>query len=237
MTQTETRDRRQFLINLALSRAPRAYRNRQNLWRDDLRRLGRLLERQLRLIDREEKERRGSGGTRALDQDVPHLSIAIFGPSGSGKSSLLRTLADVVHRKEGSILGAEAGKHWPVVSLPVMDPTTWRSQDQFLYAFLASALEQEREAQRESEFGELQGLSPTQLAFQEVNEYLRVLDEPEESREYDPLGLSLQKLERHTSGLRLRAALGDFIERLAAAFQAKIVLLPVDDLDMAPQHL
>ncbi|MCB1037230.1 MAG: hypothetical protein KDD47_25600, partial [Acidobacteria bacterium] len=50
-------------------------------------------------------------------------------------------------------------------------------------------------------------------------------------------GLSLQKLERHTSGLRLRAALGDFIERLAAAFQAKIVLLPVDDLDMAPQHL
>jgi len=233
---SRTRNQQQVEINLAFSRAPRAYLARANLWRTDLKRLGHLLQRQIDLVKATKDQQKGAEGV-VLNQDLPHLSIAIFGPSGSGKSSLLKTLTNEIQQQGSAVFGADFGEMDAVVSLPVMDPTTWRSQDQFLYAFLASALEQEREEQRKSTYGEAQGLSPTQLAFQEVNEYLRVLDEPEEGREYDPLGLSLQKLERHTSGLRLRRALGDFVDRLARAFGAKIILLPVDDLDMAPHHL
>ncbi|MEO1370350.1 MAG: hypothetical protein AAFX50_24480, partial [Acidobacteriota bacterium] len=148
---------------------------------------------------------------------------------------MIRTLADDIRRPHGSLL--PKGLEKKVATLPVMNPTTWGRTDQFLYAFLAAALEEERTEQERREHGYPQGLSPVQLAFQEVNEYLRVVDEPEHAEEHDPLGLSLQKLERHTSGLRLRKALGDLIEKLTKELRCHMVLLPVDDLDMAPDHL
>lgn len=225
-----------YEINLDRSRAPRAFRDEQNLWRDDIRRIHRLIHHHVQALILWEKARttRNDRATLTSD-DRPHLAIAIFGPSGSGKSSLIRTLADDVRRPHGQILHPDLDKK--VETLPVMDPTTWAPSDQFLYAFLASALEEERKHQERKEHGYPQGLSPVQLAFQEVNEYLRVVDEPERSEEHDPLGLSLQKLERHTSGLRLRQALGTLIEELSKEFHSQVVLLPVDDLDMAPDHL
>ena len=233
----QTNDKRRYEIDLDRSRAPRAYRDRQNLWREDIQRIHRLIERQVEsLTDWErDQESRRDRERRQRQDDRPHLSVAIFGPSGSGKSSLIRTLADDVRREHGQILPERLEKK--VATLPVMDPTTWARTDQFLYAFLAAALEEERHEQERKEHGYPQGLSPVQLAFQEVNEYLRVVDEPERSEEHDPLGLSLQKLERHTSGLRLREALGKLIEELAKEFRSEVVLLPIDDLDMAPDHL
>ena len=220
-----------FLVKLDRSRAPRAFKGSQNLWREDISRLYRLLHRHAEALKVFEKSQREG---REEEEDLPHLSIAIFGPSGSGKSSLLRTVAADVDRRD-SLLPDLLKKN--VVSLPVMDPTTWGDSDQFLYAFLAAALEEERLHQKKKQHGYPQGLSPVQLAFQEVNEYLRVVDEPERHDEHDPLGLSLQKLERHTSGLRLRSALADLVDALAKELGAKMVLLPVDDLDMAPKHL
>ncbi len=215
-----------FTIDLDRSRLPGAFRDDQNLWRAELRRMYRLIRHHLAGLD-----------ARQTDEEaLPKLSIAIFGPSGSGKSSLLRTLRDDVRRGDGSLVGQEglAGK---VYCLPAMDPTTWAESDQFLYAFLAAALEEEQVANERSAQSYQQGLSPVQLAFQEVNEYLRVLDDPATPDEHDPLGLSLQKLERHTSGLKLRDALSRFIEKLRRQLGCELLLLPVDDLDMAPHHL
>ena len=236
MSLTE-KDHRRYQIDLDRSRAPRAYRDAQNLWREDIQRIHRLIDRQVDSLAewQHRQERLRHSDRKKRFDDRPHLSVAIFGPSGSGKSSLIRTLADDVRREHGQIL--PEGLEKKVATLPVMDPTTWAPTDQFLYAFLASALEEERYEQERKEHGYPQGLSPVQLAFQEVNEYLRVVDEPERSEEHDPLGLSLQKLERHTSGLRLREALGTLIEELAKEFRAEVILLPVDDLDMAPDHL
>ena len=233
----QNRERKsRFEIDLDRSREPRAFRDEQNLWRDDIRRIYRLVDRHVEAVDRERKLRGSDPGK------LPNLSIAVFGPSGSGKSSLLRTLADDVGRPQGGILCKERLKK-KVYSLPVMDPTTWSDSDQFLYAFLATALEEEQNQQDQQEQQEQeqrfpQGLSPVQLAFQEVNEYLRVVDDVGAPEEQDPLGMSLQKLERHTSGLRLHKALDKFIKKLAKAFSsADVVLLPVDDLDMTPTHL
>ncbi|MEM1180221.1 MAG: ATP-binding protein [Acidobacteriota bacterium] len=240
MRRRSDRNDRLFEIDLESSRSPRAYRDAQNLWHDDLGRIHRLLERQVEALDQidEEEELQGKyddRGSGYVSDGRPHLSIAIFGPSGSGKSSLIRTLADDIRRPHGRLLPKQLEKK--VATLPVMNPTTWGPTDQFLYAFLAASLEEERTEQERREHGYPQGLSPVQLAFQEVNEYLRVVDEPEHSEEHDPLGLSLQKLERHTSGPRLRRALGDLIEKLTKELRSHIVLLPVDDLDMAPDHL
>lgn len=226
-------DRVRYDLDLDQSRAPGAFRDEQNLWKDDLKRIYLLIERHVAALGGKQK----SDNRRDSDpKQLPHLSIAIFGPSGSGKSSLLQTLEDDANRKEGGVKH-EKGLEGKIYSLPVIDPTTWSDTDQFLYAFLATALEEEANRQEHKEDGFPQGLSPVQLAFQEVNEYLRVVDESEASEEYDPLGLSLQKLERHTSGLRLREALGKFIRALTKEFKSEVIILPVDDLDLAPVHL
>lgn len=223
-------------LNLDRSRGPGVFRGEENLWGNDLHRIYRLIERQVAILDATDDarwpdvDRRHTGSV-----DSPHLSIAIFGPSGSGKSSLLRTLVDDIKRREDGHLLESLRGH--VGSLDTLDPTTWAKSDQFLYAFLARALEKEQIMQEAFDRGQPQGLSSLQLAFQAVNEYLRVIDDPATPDEHDPLGLSLQRLERHTSGIRLKDALAKFIERLATALSAKVVLLPVDDLDMAPTHL
>ena len=211
---------------------PQAYRGKQSLWKDDLRRIDRLVRRHIGVLSKSRQDARSHGLEAG---DLPHLSIAIFGPSGSGKSSLLRTLVDDVNRRHRQ--RHRERRRGTIFSLPVTDPTTWAETDQFLYAFLAAALEEEQNWHEDNASDFPQGLSPVQLAFQDVNEYLRVVDDVSGGEENDPLGMSLQKLERHTSGLRLRNTLDKFIEKLAETFRASVVLLPVDDLDMAPDHL
>ena len=223
-----------YRVDLDLSRTPRAYFGPNNLWVHDLGRISKLIRRQLDQLKHQaaqDDHTRTSGASGK--NTVGHLSIAIFGPSGSGKSSLLRTMEAQIRQQDQTSPFTELS----VASLPVMDPTTWAKSDQFLYAFLASALEEEHKSQERKPYGQPQGLSPVQLRFQEVNEYLRVIDEPEDREEHDPLGLSLQKLERHTSGIRLKDALSKFIDALCRELEVDALLLPVDDLDMAPRHL
>lgn len=186
--------------------------------------------------------------------DLPFLSIAIFGPSGSGKSSLLRTLVRYVNDATAS---TDKDLRDSVHALPVLQPDRFAEHDHFLYAFLATALEEEKEqrerrerqrdeshVRREQRY-EPDALSPVQQRFQELSDYLRVIDEPEKSRDYDPLGLSLERLERHTSALRLKGRMRRFIDSLADELAGRgagsrddsIILLPVDDADMSPQHL
>jgi hypothetical protein len=224
-----------FLVDLDRSRSPGAFEDKQNLWRADLQRIYKLVEQQVSLVKQQANQVKQQAN-QVNQPNTPKLSIAIFGPSGSGKSSLLRTLRNDLQRGEGS-MAQSLNIDDDLFAMPVMDPTAWSRSDQFLYAFLAAALEEDRLHQERSQHSYQQGLSPVQLAFQEVNEYLRVLDDLSAPEEPDPLGLSLHKLERHTSGLRLREALSKFVERLRGLSSAELVLLPVDDLDMAPDHL
>ena len=234
-------------IVLDRSRNSRAFGDKESLWR-------RELERILRRI-REHRQSLLAAGETATRDEQPFLSIAIFGPSGSGKSSLLRTLVKSANREVGDL--EERGLTELVHSLPVMQPDRFAEHDHFLYAFLATALKEEKEwrehrVKRGLDFPssgerryEADALSPVQQRFQELSDFLRVIDEPEKSRDYDPLGLSLERLERHTSALLLKERMSLFINSLAnelagrsaGNLDSSLVLLPVDDADMSPEHL
>jgi hypothetical protein len=170
------------------------------------------------------------------DEDIdkqPRLSIGIFGSPGSGKSSLLKTFVQRV--REGKVDGL-SGK---VYSLPVIQPKLVAKDDHFLYTFLATALKVDRDKHEKGgdPYRNSPILSKLQQSFQEVSGYLQVINEVENPQEDDPLGRSLERLERHESGLLLINKMSDFINELAKLFegsdQPAVVLLPVDDADMS----
>ncbi len=244
-------------IHLDRSRTPRAFDLEESLWENELEHMFELVLRHLQALH------------EMRDQPVdrqPRLSIAIFGTYGSGKTSLLKTFARLANggelvakleRKELSLLDDR------IYALPEIQPNLMAKDDHFLYAFLAAALEEDLHPRAPKRLhgpsgrgpglradGEdwrleqrpetAQFLSPVQRAFQEVSEYLQVVDESHGAEEYDPLGLSLERLERHTSGLRLKESLADLIVQLAerlAGPAPSLLLLPVDDADMAQENL
>jgi hypothetical protein len=241
------------------------------LWAEDLFRVLRLIGQHVQQLNgsTEEGDCRGKPGTNPRqsnvhsEEDEPFLSIAIFGPSGSGKSSLLSTLVrevqasrwrtddffhdlgvlshldpdDPFYSKKDTIKAL----HHNIATLKVLHPDTFAQDDNFLYAVLARALQEEKRVNdRERPTAESDILSPLQRQFQELSDYLRVLDPVEKSQDYDPLGLSLERMERHTSGLLLRDKLKEFLRRLPTSLGVSkegIVLLPVDDVDMSPEHM
>lgn len=244
-------------VVLDRSRNARAFELEESFW---CRELGRILDKIGQQVESLRRSETG-GGDHEVDPR-PFLSIAIFGPSGSGKSSLLRTLTRYVNLDDPeswkpcrAVLGGSEGTGFgkehreKVHALPVIQADRFAEHDHFLYSFLASALKDDKELgerrRRRDDDGyrsRPDALSPVQQAFQELGEFLRVIDEPEKSRDYDPLGLSLERLERHTSGLLLRDKLGRFIDSLATQLtesrsEDTLILLPVDDADMSPDHL
>lgn len=265
------------LLVLDRSRTSRSFTSRETLWTRELKRILVLLANHRKAL--QELPRSQRFGEEAGDSREPYLSIAIFGPSGSGKSSLLRTLLRVVnhdtgedfnkiaenaHKLEGiepesdeaiaerSCIRTLAHHAW---GLEVLQPDKFAEGHHFLYAFLASALneDQRRRVQDENrdDRGGVSGgrygaeaLSEVQQAFEDLSELLRVVDGPATGHEGDPLGVSLEKLESHTSGMLLRPRIDRLIESLASALtdghqtgERNLVLLPVDDADQAPGHL
>lgn len=221
------------VLRLDLSRSERAFENEECLWDSEISKMEKRLESHVKTL----KACWEKGKGKAVEE-MPLLSIAIFGSPGSGKSSLLRSFIRRVKQREPN-----SGISAKVNSLPVIKPNTMALDDNFLYSFIAAALTEDRK-RNETDFAPYRDspiLTPLQQKFQEVSEYLQVINQPERSSEDDPLGVSLERLERHESGLLLKEKMNEFIAQLAASLtgetDASVVLLPVDDSDMSQDVL
>jgi hypothetical protein len=218
------------VLKLDRSRTERAFEERESLWDDhELERMLNLIEKHTTALEKHKRDGQNSINT----EELPLLSIGIFGSPGSGKSSLLKTF---VHRIRNN-----GGRYPKIHSFPVIKPNIKSKEDHFLYAFLAAALKEDREVNKiegqDNRYGDTPILSPLQQKFQEVSEYLQVLNEVEPTQEDDPLGKSLEFLERHESGLMLVEKMKDFIGEFVRIMSgnrndSSVVLLPVDDADM-----
>ncbi|UCH94494.1 MAG: hypothetical protein JSV88_30080, partial [Candidatus Aminicenantes bacterium] len=196
------------ILKMDRSRTSRAFEKEESLWKDEISRI-------LKLIEKHSKTLGKLPDSTEIGQ-MPLLSIGIFGSPGSGKSSLLRTLVSQYHYEGKESGSKDQQKNSDIYSLPVIKPNLVAKDDHFLYAFLAAALKVDRDINKEKT-SDYQGspiLSPLQQAFQEVSEYLQVINEVEKTLENDPLGMSLERLERHESGLVLIERMKSFINKL-----------------------
>lgn len=267
-------------IDLELSRISRPFGSEDTLWAPELKRILLLLSNHRHAVHRYEEAQSASTEKHRDLGSAPILSIAIFGPSGSGKSSLLRTLMHLLNRGSKEALEAVVNRAhdlegvWKtkrsskrfsegssemdrvkalqsrIYSLEVLQPDKFQETHEFLYAFLANALTEERRfRERRQTARDWQGsykpeaLSPVQQSFQKMSEYLRALDQAAaRDSEHDPLGISLDRLESHTSGFLLNEGMRQFINALTDALagsgdKPSLLLLPVDDADLAPEQL
>ena len=237
-------------IRLNHSRYSHAYTPEESLWKDEIKRMLRLIAQHLRALENVEGKMVDKYST-----DLAFLSIALFGTYGSGKSSLLRTFYQWInspeHLRELENTDGDGGEPWSfpefpirtfkekVYCLPLIEPNLQAKDDQFIYAFLAQALQadMDRNEPKYKTYRSAQTLSDIQEAFQEVSEYLKVLDSREKISEFDPLGISLERLERHTCGLRLQEKMHHFLDKLAESLcddkKNSVILMPVDDADMS----
>jgi hypothetical protein len=215
-----------IVLQLDRSRTERAFDRKESFWDNH------EIERMLKLIDTHVGALKGLKEKGVDEKKGPLLSIGIFGSPGSGKTSLLRTF---VERARGD---NKVYSH--IHSLPVIRPNTIAKDDHFLYAFLASALKEDRVRNENAgdQYQDSPVLSRIQQKFQEVSEYLQVINEAERSQEDDPLGRSLERLERHECGLLLIEKMYTFIDEMEKMMTGSkddhaVVLLPVDDADMS----
>jgi hypothetical protein len=217
------------VIRLDLSRTARAFEEEESLWDDEINRMLNLIETHVEALGKLPKD---------LEKEKkPLLSIGIFGTPGSGKTSLLQTF--VKKARSNKPEDDQKKEFVQIESLPVIRPNNVAEDDHFLYAFLANALKEDRDMNENSgdKFRDPPVLSQLQQSFQEVSQYLQVINRAEESQEDDPLGKSLERLERHESGLLLIEKMAAFIEELVdmktGGKKSAVVLLPVDDADMS----
>jgi hypothetical protein len=218
------------LILLDLSRTERAFEESESLWDIEIEKIEDRLKDHIASLNK-------YGGEMDLSKK-PLLSIAILGYPGSGKTSMLHTLVERVKNENRKSEGLKN-----VYSLPVIKPNLVAQDDHFLYAFLAEALRMDRQqhANDDDPDRETQIISRVQHKFQDVSEYLQVLNQTGHKHEGDPLGVSLERLDRHESGLMLIEKMAEFIDELADSLgrgsKESILLLPVDDADMSQEIL
>lgn len=219
------------IIQLDRSRTQRSFDGKESLWDIEINRMWGLIEKHVESLER-------IPGEMPREQ-YPLLSIGIFGTPGSGKSSLLETFVHWINRKESRDVRQH---HINIRSLPVIKPRFFEKSDHFLYTFLAVALNEDRKnrEKEEKQYRDSSILSRLHQTFQEVSEYLQVIDDSGRPQEDDPLGVSLERLERHESGVKLTEKLGTFVTHLAETLAGKnpsLVLMPVDDADLSLETL
>ena len=241
------------VIDLTLSRNSHPFLGKNLLWDPEL---GRIFE---MLAEHHNILKNGS----SLDRHIAHgrprslLSISLHGSYGSGKSSLLRTLMAIFRDPGDSGQSLTVKNDFEsdfafddhfnnikshIFSLPVIQPAMKGQANRFLYSFLASALEEDINKQRDKHSGHQRSqiLTPLQRQFQDVSVYLQAVDQEETRHEADSLGVSIARLENHSSHLRLQEKLSEFISRAAESLSRDkdgIILMPVDDADMSKDAL
>lgn len=212
-------------IRLDKSRTDRSFDEEESLWQSEMERMFKMVKEQFEVIKPD-----------AELEMLPLLSIGIFGSPGSGKSSLLKTFVKRANNSNAAeVPGEIRGK---IYSLPVITPNRLAEDDHFLYNFLAHALNAEREKDKKKgdQYKDSSILSEIQQKFQDLSEYLKVVNEKEQSLDDDPLGVTLERMERHESGLILKEKLRNFITTFADKMNGldrSLVLMPVDDADMS----
>ena len=171
----------------------------------------------------------------------PILSIGIFGNHGCGKSSVLKTLIDCIRKGWSEWKNRQFSNE--VHCLPIITPNLQDEHDHILYALLAAALEddQTRTKTRDEQSRESAVLSELQQAIQNISEYLQVVDPSQGIQENDPLGISLERLDRHSSSRLLQEKVGSLVDvmanTLARNSSSSFVLMPVDDADATMRSL
>lgn len=217
-------------IVLSKSRYARAFREEESIWEIELNKLSQLLKEHLSAI---------KCINDSDDEELPLLSIGIFGAPGSGKSSLLETFVNMINSNESKHIESDVRHNY--YSLPIITPDHESNDEQFLYSFIAAAMEADRKNRRSRDYQSSSSiLSEVQQKFQELSEYLQVIDKTNHVSEDDHIGISMESLDRHESAILLRKHLCDFIDVLADNLKQKngehkktVVLMPVDDADMS----
>lgn len=214
------------MLSLQRSRTEGAFSTDESLWWNrEIQRIFELLRQHLNALTLASSVG-GQRGQRREDR-LPVLSIAVLGDHGSGKSSLLRTLAASFREGQRDLQDEDAIQK--IHCLPVLKPNPQDKNDHLLYALLAAALRDDAKLQGDQATSILTAL---QSEVQEVSEYLQVVDPAGPGQENDPLGVSLERLDRHSSSLLLNKKMDVLIKAMARLLAGdSLVLMPVDDAD------
>ena len=221
-------------IFMSSSRRSRSFTGKERLWQDDLDRLLDMIQEHVQDLENHADEARGQDLVSA-----PNLSLALFGPAGSGKSSFLKTLVNEAGKKNN-----RDDRLQKVATLEILQPARFGEGDHLLYATIAAGLNASREKRGEDLDYEV--LTPVLKAYRDLSGDLRVLREEPPFAELEPHALAAEVIQRHTSGLSLSKRIDRFLNKLADelnddrgrnGYRTSVVLLPVDDLDLAPRHL
>ncbi len=145
-------------IDIDRSRRSRAFNRQERLWQTDLDRLLGMFKEQVESLVRYRADVEVDGADQRRHRPAathsnshmrdelnggPTLSVAIFGPAGSGKSSLLKTLVHETRRGRDHRLAA-------VATIDVIQPARFGEGDHLLYAVVAAALNEHQERRKEN---------------------------------------------------------------------------------------
>lgn len=228
-------------VDISRSRRSRSFGGEERLWQEDLDRTIDMINDHVKNLERDGFDRGDADGSERENlQGTPHLSLAVFGPAGSGKSSFLKTLVAETRRKERQV-DSRLSK---VKSLDILQPARFGEEDHLLYATVAAGL---NEHQKKNE-GQLdyEVLTGVLKAYRDLSGHLRVLRKEPPMLDLEPHALAAEVIQRHSSGLALGKKIDEFLNKLAddlnnetrsTPSNSSVILLPVDDLDLAPQHL
>ena len=237
-------------LNLDRSRNATSFPKDESFWIRELVGIERIIRRHSRQLNTWEQQQ-GVARRQAARQlhEFPVTTIVILGGRGSGKSSLLRTLLRRLRRRdspksvEERVSSDSEAEELPLSRFAVLqelDPTLLSNQDQFLYAVLASLLEQ-LETHRDCDDEVFPGDLRSTHSFRNLARHLRAVD-PKLQQSEQPIIQSMEQLDAHRSGPELKKGIWRFLTNFASDLdhprtgEKKVAILPIDDPDMAFDH-
>jgi hypothetical protein len=218
-------------IDRSSSGRSRPYNKEERLWAPDLKRLVEMIKDHVDLLEQYKNSAR-------KQEALPTLSIAIFSPSGAGKSSLLKTLVDDVNN-QGS--DCEDNPLRRVATLDILQPSRFGENGELVYAMVAAGLDAHRKEVGDDFDYEV--LTPVLQKYRNLSRHLRIIRGEKIDDNLDANELASELIERHTSAFVIGKAIDEFIDELADNLNHScgkgnsVLLLPVDDIDIETHQL